>query len=326
MFNEWAQLHIFYEGLSYESKKALDHSSGGSLNKKKTIEEAIDIIETMANNEFFYASDRSNNRGVMELSHMGALLAQNKMITKQLAALTKHMERNQVAAVTTSPPAQERVNTEEGGDWEQANYVGNSSRQSYDLYSKTYNPAYQHSTQRPYQHPPNNSSQHPYQTQNGHSQPSNLNSPSSSEDRLFRIETLLEDICKEVQDSRAFWEEVRSNMQNQDAAIKKLETQISYLFRQVPNHSLCNNTNANPKEECKAITLRSGRELKETSKETQEKKTDENKERQKEARAPAPNSHQEEEVLKPYIPKAPYPQRLKKSGNDSQFSRFLEVF
>ncbi|XP_057724062.1 uncharacterized protein LOC130940024 [Arachis stenosperma] len=115
-------------------------------------------------------------------------------------------------------------------------------------------------------------------------------------------------------------------MQNQDAAIKKIETQISYLFKQVPNHSLCNNTNANPKEKCKAITLRSGRELKETLKETQERKMDEHKERQKEARAPAPNSHQEEEVLKPYIPKAPYSQRLKKNGNDSQFSRFLEVF
>jgi len=50
MFNEWVQIHIFYEGLSHESKKAVDHSSGGSLNKKKTIEEAIDVIETVADN------------------------------------------------------------------------------------------------------------------------------------------------------------------------------------------------------------------------------------------------------------------------------------
>ena len=82
MFNEWVQLHIFYEGLSYESKKAVDHSSGGSLNKKKTIEEAIDVIETVAENDYFYAFERSNTRGVMELNHMDALLAQNKMITK----------------------------------------------------------------------------------------------------------------------------------------------------------------------------------------------------------------------------------------------------
>jgi len=136
------QLHRFYEGLSREAKKALDHSSRGFFNTKKTIEEAIDIIETVANNEYFYASDRSTNRGVMELSQMDALLAQNKLITNQLAELTKQMERNQVAAVNTQPPAQEEVITEEGGDWEQANYVRNSSRQSYDPHSKTYNPGW----------------------------------------------------------------------------------------------------------------------------------------------------------------------------------------
>ncbi|XP_016199841.1 uncharacterized protein LOC107640853 [Arachis ipaensis] len=50
------------------------------------------------------------------------------------------MERNQVAAVNIQPPAQEGVDAEEGGECEQANYVGNSSRQSYDPHSKTYNP------------------------------------------------------------------------------------------------------------------------------------------------------------------------------------------
>ena len=61
------------------------------------------------------------------------------MITKQLADLTKKVEENQVAAVITSSPAQERANVGEEGDWEQANYVGNSSRQIHDPYSKTYN-------------------------------------------------------------------------------------------------------------------------------------------------------------------------------------------
>ncbi|KAL4350556.1 hypothetical protein AHAS_Ahas10G0153800 [Arachis hypogaea] len=65
----------------------------------------------------------------MELNHMDALLAQNKMITKQLADVTKKMEGNQVATVTTSSSAQEGVNTEEESDWEQANYIGNSPRE-----------------------------------------------------------------------------------------------------------------------------------------------------------------------------------------------------
>ncbi|XP_015960983.1 uncharacterized protein LOC107484945 [Arachis duranensis] len=276
---------------------------GGSLNKKKIIEEAIDIIETVANNKFFYASDKSNNRRVMKLNHMDVLLAQNKMITKQLADLTKQMERNQVAVVTTPPPAQEGVHTGEGGDCEQANYVGNSSKQSYDPYSKTYNPgwknhpnfrwenqqdqgqdhryhnpnqnnnaAYQHSTQKPYQHPPNNYSQYPYQTQNDHCQPSNLNSPSSFEDRLSRIETLLEGICKEVQDNRVFKDEVRANIKNQRDTIKRLESQVGYLSQQIPKPTdgFPSETEKNPRgetkkvrcEECKMITIRDEEELK----------------------------------------------------------------
>jgi len=138
MFNEWVQIHIFYEGLNCESRKAVDHSSGGSLNKKKTIEEAIDVIETVANNEYFYASDRSNNMGVLELNHMDVILAQNKMITKQLDELTKQMEKNQAAAIHTQPSPQEELDTEEGVNWEEANYLGNSSRQANNPYSKTY--------------------------------------------------------------------------------------------------------------------------------------------------------------------------------------------
>ncbi|XP_015949347.1 uncharacterized protein LOC107474256 [Arachis duranensis] len=45
-------------------------------------------------------------------------------------------------------------------------------------------------------------------------------------------------------------------MQNQDAAIEKLETQVSYLFNRTSGN------NRSKKEECQAITLRSGKELK----------------------------------------------------------------
>ena len=104
MFNEWVQLHIFYEGLSYKSKKAVDHSSGGSLNKKKTIEEAIDVIETVAENEYFYASERTQKKRVLELNSVDALLAQNKAITAQIAALTKRMEANQALVIQDQTP------------------------------------------------------------------------------------------------------------------------------------------------------------------------------------------------------------------------------
>ncbi|XP_057740103.1 uncharacterized protein LOC130957252 [Arachis stenosperma] len=266
------------------------------------------------------------------------------------------MEKNQVAAITTQPSTQEGVNTEEGGEWEQANYVGNSPRQNHDLYSKTYNSGWknhpnfgwenqqeqsqnqtrqnhnpnnhavhQHSSQRSYQQPPNHTPQHPYQNQHDHPHSYNPN-PSYFEDRLSRIETLLEGLCKEVKDSKLFQEEVRSNMQNQDAAIKKLEVQIGYLFKQIPSQTNCRNINPNPREECQAITLRSGKELKETSKIPSAENSDKREIEQKEDQVIPPNTHREEEVLRSYPPKAPYPQQLKKKEDDSQFSRFLKIF
>ncbi|XP_015965745.1 uncharacterized protein LOC107489503 [Arachis duranensis] len=82
----------------------------------------------------------------------------------------------------------------------------------------------------------------------------------------------------------------------------------------------------NPREECKAITLSSGKEVKEALKETQGKKVDESISDKEETQAPASNPPQEKEVLRPYVPKASYPQRLRKNEKDNQFSRFFEVF
>ncbi|XP_057747422.1 uncharacterized protein LOC130966621 [Arachis stenosperma] len=223
MFNEWVQLHIFYEGLSYKSKKALDHSSRGSLNKKKTIEEAIDIIETVANNEYFYASDRTKKRGMMELNSMDVLLAQNKVMIAQLVALTKQMENNQVSAVQAQAPPQEEDTPEVECEWEQANYVNNSSRPPYDHNAKTYNPG--------------------------------------------SIITVVERQVQAEKKIDAIQEEARSNMRNQGIAISKLEAQLGSLSKQIPMpiYMFPNDTMTNPRGKCKAITLRSGKIVEETS-------------------------------------------------------------
>ncbi|XP_016168522.1 uncharacterized protein LOC107611070 [Arachis ipaensis] len=45
-------LEIFYDGLSEMSKMSLDHSAGGSLHMKKTPEEAQELIDMIANNQY----------------------------------------------------------------------------------------------------------------------------------------------------------------------------------------------------------------------------------------------------------------------------------
>ena len=275
MFHDWVQLHIFYDGLSYESRKAVDHSSGGSLNRKKTVEEAIEVIETVAENEYYYASERHNTKGVMELNHVDTILAQNKVFAKQLAELTRKLETKQVAAIHTQD--QEEV-TIEGGDWEEANYVGNQQRQSYDPHSNTYNPGwrnhpnfgwgnqqtqpqnhkpynhnqhnnstYQNSNQRSYQATQNTYSQPSYHGQNN--QPTQPNPNQQFQDQLNRIEGMLATMGRDVADLKGFKEEVISNLQNQGAAIQKLEAQIGYLSKQIPTHNSSSDTMANPREE-----------------------------------------------------------------------------
>ncbi|XP_015967893.1 uncharacterized protein LOC107491545 [Arachis duranensis] len=82
---------------------------------------------------------------------------------------------------------------------------------------------------------------------------------------------------------------------------------------------------ANPRGEYKAITLRSGKVVEEgtPSKDNHEEVTSKHG---NEDEGEIPASPPPKPVLKPYVPKAPYPQRLRKDGKDGQFSKFLEIF
>ncbi|XP_075492512.1 uncharacterized protein LOC142530565 [Primulina tabacum] len=82
------------------------------------------------------------------------------------------------------------------------------------------------------------------------------------------------------------------------------------------------NTEVNPREQCKAVTLRSGKEL-----EVQiPKERVESEKIVEEGETEGPKAEVEVEpppVLKPTLP---YPQRFKKKNLDDQFAKFLEIF
>ncbi|KAL5573845.1 hypothetical protein UlMin_023442 [Ulmus minor] len=86
--------------------------------------------------------------------------------------------------------------------------------------------------------------------------------------------------------------------------------------------ALPSNTERNPREEVKAITLRSGKELeksKEASKQAIEEDTSVSKNQ------PATITI-EQPLPKPSSNAVPFPQRLKKQNLDKQFSKFLNIF
>ncbi|MED6191102.1 hypothetical protein PIB30_112901, partial [Stylosanthes scabra] len=59
----------------------LDSSAGGSL-QLKTPEEAMELIELVANNQYMFTLDRNMKTGVMEVDTMDALLTQNKAMAQ----------------------------------------------------------------------------------------------------------------------------------------------------------------------------------------------------------------------------------------------------
>ncbi|KAL5193422.1 hypothetical protein HKD37_20G055646 [Glycine soja] len=90
-FLEPIQLNIFIDGLRPQSKQIMDASARGKI-KMKAPDEAMDLIESMAASDIAILRDRAHiptKKSLLELTSQDALLAQNKLLSKQLETLTK---------------------------------------------------------------------------------------------------------------------------------------------------------------------------------------------------------------------------------------------
>ena len=192
-------------------------------------EKATKIIESLASNDHQVQHDRSTNqrRGVLELNTADAILAQNKILSQQIEALTKQMSQlpKQVHAVQSNP----EENLEE-----EVNFMANQGRQGnfqqgYNNYQQGWrsNAPNQNFGWKPEGGPPR---QPPYQQ----------NYPSMSE-RMSKLEDTVE---KFVQASLA-------NQKNTDASIRNLENQVGQIAKQLSEYEeghFSANTKTNPKE------------------------------------------------------------------------------
>ncbi|KAL4276095.1 hypothetical protein AHAS_Ahas20G0172900 [Arachis hypogaea] len=144
----------------YEAWKRQERSwttlQEGSLQMMKTAQEAHDLIDMVANNQYFYSSERqaAPKRGVYELEGVDAILAQNKLMHQQLQQqiemMSKRMDGLQLAAVSTinQPPivcgqseeSYEAYNTEQKHEQVQDMHNPNSGQN--DFHGDTYNPSW----------------------------------------------------------------------------------------------------------------------------------------------------------------------------------------
>ncbi|XP_062103405.1 uncharacterized protein LOC133814464 [Humulus lupulus] len=124
------------------------------------------------------------------------------------------------------------------------------------------------------------------------------------------------------------------------SSIRNLETQMGQLATLMANRAqgnLPSTTEVNPKENCKAITLRSGKNYVGPSEkqpveevgqdqQAQAPTQKEKKHSEKKATEGIPTKEASPPISIEHHIKIPYPQRLRKNNMDKQFTKFLEVF
>ncbi|KAL5177769.1 hypothetical protein HKD37_08G023473 [Glycine soja] len=83
------------DGLRPQSKQLLDASAGGKI-KLKTLEEAMELIENMVASDHTILCDRTyapTKTSLLELTTQDATLAQNKLLSQQIEALTETLNK-----------------------------------------------------------------------------------------------------------------------------------------------------------------------------------------------------------------------------------------
>ncbi|XP_075494038.1 uncharacterized protein LOC142531695 [Primulina tabacum] len=248
----------------------------------------------MTINSYQWLSERSGVKktaGIYAVDPITSLTAQVSALTTQLAAM------NKVSIPDTESPS---VVAEETHSLEEAQYINNRNFGGFGGYRD--NP------------PPN--TYHP-----GEGKP-------SFEDL---VGTFVAESGKRMARTESRLDSMETHIGNMGATMKSLETQIGQLANSLRDQNrgqFPSNTEVNPKEQCKAVTLRSGKELEVQS----PKEMVENEKSVEDVEFEVITENKVEDsktkVVQPpaFKPAIPYPQRFKKKSLDDQFAKFLEIF
>ncbi|KAL5558871.1 hypothetical protein UlMin_035082 [Ulmus minor] len=288
----------------------VDAASGGAFFNKSP-EEGYDLIEVMAGNNFVKSERSAQKRpaGLHDLDAFNKLAAQVALLNNNFKSLNVASVLN----VSCENCAENHSNVEcqfvgqaQENSPDQVNYVANNQRQ-FNLNSNYYNPGWRN---------------HPNFSWSNNQ---NVQKPPSGFQAQEKKPTMEEAFTQFMTRTNAFIDDTQANFRNQGASIRNLEHEvgeISKLLTERGQGALPSNTERNPREEAKAITLRSGKEL-EKSKEARKQAIEEDTSVSK--NQPATTTI-EQPLPKPSTNAVPFPQRLRKQNLDKQFSKFIDIF
>ncbi|XP_073158913.1 uncharacterized protein [Henckelia pumila] len=262
----------------------MDAAAGGSIFSKFPIEAYV-MLEQMTINSYQWPSERYaiwKTAETHEVDAFTALTSKMATISTQLATLTKGNQSS-----TKSASLATAVNSTDGFESaEQAQYVNNRNFNNYrgNPAPNQYHPNLRNLENFSYANNKNVFNLPPgFNTQNGEGKPSledlASNFISKSSTRFKKNENRLDSM--------------ETHLTNVSASMKNLKTQIGQLMNALNNQQrgeFPSNTEVNPREQCKAVTLRYGKEVGVDN------------------------------------PKVVDDERFKKKALDGNFSKFLDVF
>ncbi|KAL4271777.1 hypothetical protein GQ457_13G016270 [Hibiscus cannabinus] len=354
-FQDWTQVVMFYNGVNAPTRMMLDASTNGTL-LDKSPEEAFDILDRVASNDYQFPTTRlgAGRRapGVLDLDANDSLSAQLSAITHMLKNLQKPTDVRDAKAVSCIHYEGKHDANDCQTMHESASYVGKYNRNANNPNSNTYNLGWrQHpnfswgnqgggntsnaAMQQNVNAPPGFQTNMPWQSEaKGNTSTSHTNSMEAMMQEFnSSTKTLLHDQSNTIKNQGNLLQTQGALLQSHGSSLRALENQVGQIAQALqtrPQGSLPNDTEVtrrNGKEECSALTLRSGT----TINKNVQPRGDENTEaspviREGESEtadaATRPVPIQETEEV---IPPPPFPQRLKKHKEDNQFKRFVDM-
>ncbi|XP_061356874.1 uncharacterized protein LOC133301270 [Gastrolobium bilobum] len=266
----WERGRIFFQGMTPSTRTLVNAAAGGSL-KTKTPEEALDLLESLASQEYDNAPVTQRRAGIMKLDGYDAILAQNEQILQinkkqqeQLDALTKQFNLSQISSVNNS-----QVKCSICADahaTEDCDYMRTTEKPPAEVNGIFYKSTHQLNPPLPLQQ-----------------QPPPQENTSEWEKAFAQLSKTTSDY---IQNADAFRDETRASFRNQEASIWNLETQIGQLLKQFTESThgtFPSNTNTNPNAQCNSIVTRSGIVIQPVEKPPTKKKKEAEKEKEEDA-------------------------------------------
>ncbi|KAL5542585.1 hypothetical protein UlMin_010295 [Ulmus minor] len=299
-----------YNSLLPNTQTMVDAASGGAM-FNKTPEEGYELIEVMASNNFLKSTDRNSQKrtaGVHDIDAFNKLAAEVALLNNNF----KNLNISSISNVVCDLCAGNHSNMEcpfggqaQENSPEQVNYVANNQRQ-FNPNSNYYNQGWRN---------------HPNFSWSNNQ---NVQKPPFGFQAQEKKLTMEEAFTQFMTRTNAFIDDTQANFRNQSASIRNLEHQVGEIYKLLTERAqgaLPSNTEINPREEAKAITLRSGKEL-EKSKEVSNRVIEEDTSVPKDQDA---TTTIEQPLPKPSSNAIPFPQRLRKQNLDKKASKFVDI-